>query len=84
MSKWGVLLAIHNFSDLKSLANNAKIRASLIKNFYLHSIFHVVLTCSKEYTDVKHHTSSPEEISKLNLFRSITPTLSKGFWAPLK
>ena len=29
MIKWGVLFAIHNFSDLKSLANNAKIRSSL-------------------------------------------------------
>ena len=29
MSKWDVLLAIHNFSELKSLANNAKIRSSL-------------------------------------------------------
>ena len=29
MSKWGVLLAIQNFSELESLANNAKIRSSL-------------------------------------------------------
>ena len=29
MSKRDVLLPIHNFSDLKSLANNAKIRSSL-------------------------------------------------------
>ena len=84
MSKQGVLLPIHNFSHLKSLANNDKIRTSLIKNFYLHSIFHEVLTCSKEYTDMKHHTSSLEELSKLNLFCLITPTLSKGFWAALK
>ena len=29
MSKWEALLAIHNFSELKSLAYNAKIRTSL-------------------------------------------------------
>ena len=29
MSKGDVLLAIHNFSELKSLANNAKIRSLL-------------------------------------------------------
>ena len=29
MSKRDVLLVIHNFSELKSLANNAKIRPSL-------------------------------------------------------
>ena len=29
MSKRDVLLMIHNFSELKSLANNAKIRSSL-------------------------------------------------------
>ena len=29
MSKWGVLLVIQNFSELDSLANNAKIRSSL-------------------------------------------------------
>ena len=29
MSKQNVLLAIHNFSEMESLANNAKIRSSL-------------------------------------------------------
>ena len=29
MSEWDVLLAIHNFSELKSLADNAKIRSLL-------------------------------------------------------
>ena len=29
MYKWDLLQAIHNFSELKSLANNAKIRSSL-------------------------------------------------------
>ena len=31
MSKRGILLAIQNFSELDSLANNAKIRSSLTK-----------------------------------------------------
>ena len=44
MSKWEALLAIHNFSELKSLAYNAKIRTSLKfylygNSFYLHSGF---------------------------------------------
>ena len=79
MSKRGVLSAIYNFSDLKSLTNNAKIRTSLlIKNFYLHSIFHELLTCSTENTDAKHHTSSPEEISKLKFILFIYTYLIKG------
>ena len=84
MSKQGVLLPIHNFSDLKSLANNAKIRTSLIKNFYLHSIFCEVLTCSKENIQMWSIILPRDGVSKLNLFCSITPTLSKGFWAALK
>ena len=28
ISKWGVLIVIHNFRELKNLANNAKIRSS--------------------------------------------------------
>ena len=36
ISKWDVLIAIHNFSELKSLANNiAKLDPRL--NFYLYS-----------------------------------------------
>ena len=29
MSKWDALLAIHNFTEQKSLSDNAKIRSSL-------------------------------------------------------
>ena len=36
MSKQNVLLAIHNLSELKKLANNATIRSSL--KFYLYGI----------------------------------------------
>ena len=40
-SKWDELLAIHSFSELKSLANNAKF-VYLLK-FYLYSIFKFVI-----------------------------------------
>ena len=36
MSKWDVLLAIYNFSEVKSLANNAKIR-----------LYGIYMTCHK-------------------------------------
>ena len=41
MSKLDVLLTIHNFRELKSLANNAKIRSSqkfLLSSVYVHYV----------------------------------------------
>ena len=42
MSKDNVLLAMHNLSELKSLANNAKIRSSLkiLLNYYLTIVYY--------------------------------------------
>ena len=45
MFKWDVLLVIHNFSELKSLTNNAKIRSSL--KFLLNTVWIVFSFRSK-------------------------------------
>ena len=59
MSNGYALLAIHNFSKLKSLANNAKIRPSLqfllityVYSIYACGIFSVDLDINQKYLTV--------------------------------
>ena len=52
MSKQGVFLPIHNFSGLKSLANNAKIRTSLkflLIQYKDWIVFYAILAISLPY-----------------------------------
>ena len=53
MSKGNVLLAIHNFSEMKSLANNAKIRSSLK---FLRIRYDIQLHANRNDSESEEHT----------------------------
>ena len=61
MFMWDVLLAMHNFRELKNLANNAKIKYSL--KFLLHFTY---LNMEAERTRLYRNNIHPGLLSEVN------------------